>query len=48
MLFMSIFTFPPEKRDAVIRRRTEKGAMSRGEILGEWINYWWRQSFWSG
>jgi len=37
MLFMSIFTFPPEKRDAVIRRRTERGAMSRGSILGEWI-----------
>lgn len=37
MLFMSIFTFPPDKRDAVIRRRAEKGPMSRGKILAEWI-----------
>jgi hypothetical protein len=37
MLFMSIFTFTPEKRDAVIRRRAEKGPMSRGKIMAEWI-----------
>ena len=37
MLFMSIFTFSPEKRDAVIKRRAEKGPMSRGKILAEWI-----------
>ena len=37
MLFMSIFTFPPEKRDAVIRRRAEKGPMSRGKIIAEWM-----------
>ena len=36
MLFMSIFTFPPEKREAVIRRRAEKGPMTEGKIIGEW------------
>jgi hypothetical protein len=37
MLYMSIFTFSPEKRDTVMKRRAEKGAISRGNILAEWI-----------
>lgn len=36
MLFMSIFTFEPEKRDEVIKRRAEKGAMAAGKLVGEW------------
>ena len=37
MLYMSIFTFSPEKRELVMKRRREAGAMSRGKILAEWI-----------
>jgi len=37
MLYMSIFTFSPEKRELVMERRREKGAMSKGKILAEWI-----------
>jgi hypothetical protein len=38
MLFMSIFTFEPEKRDEVIKRRVEKGPLTTpgAKILGEW------------
>ena len=38
MLFMSIFTYEPEKRDEVIKRRAEKGAMipEGMKVLGEW------------
>ena len=37
MLYMSIFTFSPEKRDTVMKRRAEKGPITRGTILAEWI-----------
>ncbi len=38
MLFMTIYTYEPEKREAVIKRRAEKGAMApQGmKIVGEW------------
>jgi hypothetical protein len=36
MLFMGIFTFEPEKRTEVIKRRAEKGPMTEGKIIGEW------------
>ena len=38
MLFMSIYTYEPEKREAVIKRRAEKGAMAPPgmKIFGEW------------
>ncbi len=38
MLFMSIYTYEPEKREAVIKRRAEKGAISPPgmKIVGEW------------
>ena len=38
MLFMSIFTYEPEKRDEVIKRRAEKGAMipEGMKVIGEW------------
>lgn len=38
MLFMTIYTYEPEEREAVIRRRAEKGAMApQGmKIVGEW------------
>ncbi len=38
MLFMTIFTYQPERRNEVIKRRLEKGALvPQGmEVLGEW------------
>jgi hypothetical protein len=36
MLFMGIFTYEPEKRTEVIKRRAEKGPMAEGNIIGEW------------
>jgi hypothetical protein len=38
MLFMTIATYEPSKRDAIIKRRLEKGRMTpRGmKVLGEW------------
>ena len=38
MLFMAVFTFQPENRDEVIRRRAEKGPLvPKGmQVLGEW------------
>jgi len=36
MLFMTIFTYEPEKRSEVIKRRAEKGPMAGGKIIGEW------------
>jgi len=38
MLYMTTFTYPPERRDEVIKRRIEKGAMiPKGmKSLGEW------------
>ena len=38
MLFMSIYTYEPGNRDAVIKRRAEKGASVPAgvKIVGEW------------
>ena len=38
MLFMTTYTYEPGNRDAVIKRRVEKGAMAPPgmEIVGEW------------
>lgn len=38
MLFMTIFTYEPQNREAVVKRRTEKGALVPPgvKIVGEW------------
>jgi hypothetical protein len=38
MLFLSIYSYPPENRAQVIQRRLEKGTMDPpgGKLLGEW------------
>lgn len=38
MLFMTIYTYEPEKRDAVIKRRAEKGLLlpDGAKVIGEW------------
>ncbi len=38
MLFLSIYSYAPEKRNQVIQRRLEKGAMDPpgSKLLGEW------------
>ena len=38
MLFLSIYSYPSEKRAQVIQRRLEKGAMDPpgSKLLGEW------------
>ncbi len=36
MLFMAIFTYGPDKRDEVFKRRAEKGPMAEGRLIGEW------------
>ncbi len=38
MLFLSTYTYEPANREAVIKRRAEKGAMAPPgfKILGEW------------
>jgi hypothetical protein len=38
MLFMTVYTYPPENRDEVVRRRLEKGPQLPEGIksLGEW------------
>ncbi len=38
MLFMTIFTYQPDRRNEVIKRRLEKGALiPKGmEVIGEW------------
>jgi hypothetical protein len=38
MLLMTIYTYEPENRDAVIKRRAEKGALVQAgvKIVGEW------------
>ena len=37
-MYMTIFTYSPERRDEVIKRRIEKGSMIPGGMksLGEW------------
>lgn len=36
MLFLTILTFEPEKRDEVMKRFAEKGPMPGGKIIGQW------------
>jgi hypothetical protein len=38
MQFMTIVTYDPDKRDDMIKRRLEKGAMAsdKAKLLGEW------------
>jgi hypothetical protein len=38
MLFMTIYTYEPKEREAVIKRRLEQGAMAPPgmKIIGEW------------
>ena len=40
MLFMSIYTFEPGKRNEIIKRRTERGtALREGvKVIGEWAD----------
>ena len=40
MLFMSVFTFEPENRDAIIKRRVEKGPLVQAgaKIVSEWTS----------
>jgi hypothetical protein len=47
MLYLSIFTYEPEKRDEVIKRRFEKGAMlpEGAKLLGEWTDTQGGRSF---
>lgn len=39
MLFMSIYTYEPAKRNEIIKRRAEKGALAATgvKVIGEWI-----------
>ena len=36
MLFMTIVTWEPEKRDEVFKRFAEKGTVTGGKIIGAW------------
>jgi hypothetical protein len=36
MLFMTILTWEPEKRDELFKRFAEKGTVTGGKILGQW------------
>ncbi len=36
MLFMSIFTYDPDKRDEVIKRGVGKEQLTGGKIIGQW------------
>jgi len=38
MLFMAIFTWEPEKRDEVLKRRATEEMPERVEIIGEWVD----------
>ena len=40
MLFVVAYTYEPEKRDEVLKRRAEKGAgfTSDTQVIGEWSN----------
>jgi hypothetical protein len=47
MLFMSIATWAPEKRDEILKRRMEKGAMVPDgvKVIGEWVDLSGGRSF---
>ena len=38
MLFMTVYTYEPENREAVIKKRAEKGGLvpAGAKLLGEW------------
>jgi hypothetical protein len=36
MLFMTIFTWEPEKRDEMVKRFAEKGTVTAGKRIGAW------------
>jgi hypothetical protein len=37
MLYLSVFTYEPDKRDAVVRKRMETGLKAPGvKVLGQW------------
>ena len=40
MLFLTIYTFSPENRDSVIKRRVEKGGLAPAgaKVLNEWAS----------
>jgi len=40
MLFMSISTWAPDKRDEILKRRMEKGSMVPDgvKVIGEWVD----------
>ena len=40
MLVMTVFTWEPDKRDAIIKRRAEKGMVApKGmKVIGEWVD----------
>jgi len=40
MLVMTVFTWEPDKRDEVLKRRMEKGALAPDgmKIIGEWVD----------
>ncbi len=40
MLFMNVFTYEPDKRDEIIKRRLEKGNMIPEDVkvLGQWTD----------
>jgi len=47
MLFMSITTWEPDKRDEILKRRMEKGAMVPDgvKVIGEWVDLSGGRSF---
>ena len=47
MLFMTVYTYEPENRDAIQKRRIEKGAMlpQAFKMLGEWSSLAGHQVF---
>jgi len=38
MLFMAIFTWEPEKRDEVLKRRATEEIPEGIEVIGEWVD----------
>ena len=40
MLVMTVFTWKPDKRDAIIKRRAEKGMLAPAgmKVIGEWAD----------
>ncbi|MFQ6062820.1 MAG: DUF3303 domain-containing protein [Methanosarcinales archaeon] len=38
MLFMTIFTWEPDKRDEVVKRRATEKVPERIKVIGEWVD----------